>query len=336
MSQQALKLFISYSHADKKHHDNFIKHLASLKRSGCISAWSDRELIAGDNLDEEIKSELNSADIIAFLISPDFLNSFYCIEIELMETLNRLTDYQIRIVPIIVECCDWKDGVINQFVAIPPDGQPISKHDDANEAWLGVIQKIKKVREKLLEVRHEGGAPIIATKSFPEMSESFSEDIRSTEIVFSHQHKEVIHLDDVFVFPDMKLLIEEYDKLEAINNAERLTDLSKLDDRNIIIGDEQTGKTSLAKMLIRHYFQQGALPLYLDASSVRKTQLDKALSPSVKHQYILKNFDEFKRVSAKKILIVDDFHAIKLNEKYQGRFLELLEDAFDKVIIFFF
>src|SRR4051812_24643876 len=106
---EPLQLFISYSHADRVHLDNFTKHLISLKRSGTIKEWTDKELIAGDKLDEEIRDKLINSDIVAFLISIDFLNSYYCYEIELKEILERIKSNQpYRIVPIIVRSCDWK------------------------------------------------------------------------------------------------------------------------------------------------------------------------------------------------------------------------------------
>jgi hypothetical protein len=75
---EPLRMFISYSHADKNYLEHFIKHLVSLKRNGIIKEWTDKELIAGDRLDEEIRSNLINSDIVAFLISIDFLNSYYC------------------------------------------------------------------------------------------------------------------------------------------------------------------------------------------------------------------------------------------------------------------
>ena len=35
-----------------------------------------------------------------------------------------------------------------------------------------------------------------------------------------------------------------------------------------------------------------------------------------------------------KLLIIDDFHLAKLNQRFQGKFLELVSDKFDKVLIF--
>jgi hypothetical protein len=75
------RMFISYSHADAEYLTEFKKHLVSLKKNEIIKEWTDKELVAGDRLDEEIKNNLLNSDIVVFLISVDFLNSYYLDEV---------------------------------------------------------------------------------------------------------------------------------------------------------------------------------------------------------------------------------------------------------------
>ena len=49
--------FISYSHNDKYHFERFKTHLATLKRNNLIDNWSDIEIQAGQNIDNEIKNK---------------------------------------------------------------------------------------------------------------------------------------------------------------------------------------------------------------------------------------------------------------------------------------
>ena len=58
-------------------------HLAALRREGRIEEWFDREILAGDVLDHETSQELEQADLILLLISPDFIASDYCVERDL-------------------------------------------------------------------------------------------------------------------------------------------------------------------------------------------------------------------------------------------------------------
>ncbi len=166
---EPLNVFISYSHEDEGYRKEFLKHLVSLKRNCVISAWTDRELVAGDKLDKEIAEHLTSADIVVFLISVDFLNSVYAYEKELVETIERLDDYTSRIILVIVRPCDWKEAMLckssdiqgnvetietlRTFVAIPQDGKPVSSFSDKDEAWLSVTEELKKAIAKIHDLR---------------------------------------------------------------------------------------------------------------------------------------------------------------------------------------
>jgi len=122
-----LKMLISYSHADESFVHDFKTHLASLKRKQIVEEWFDRELTAGDKFDEEIRANLLSADLVAFMISADFLSSWYCYEVELKTTLDRIENGEVRIIPIIIRTCKWKDTTLADYLAATKDGRPISK-----------------------------------------------------------------------------------------------------------------------------------------------------------------------------------------------------------------
>jgi hypothetical protein len=81
-------LFFSYSHNDENLRDQMETHLAALKRQGVISAWHDRRITAGRELDQAINENLNAADVILLLISPDFIASDYCYEQEMVRAMS--------------------------------------------------------------------------------------------------------------------------------------------------------------------------------------------------------------------------------------------------------
>lgn len=70
-----VKLFYSYSHKDEELRNDLADHLFPLQRVGLIEVWHDREMLAGDAVDEEIASKLRSADLVLVLISPSFIRS---------------------------------------------------------------------------------------------------------------------------------------------------------------------------------------------------------------------------------------------------------------------
>jgi hypothetical protein len=136
-------LFFSYSHKDEALRDRLEVHLAALKREGAISTWHDRRIKAGDVLGQRIDENLTSADIILLLVSPDFLASDYCHEVEMQRALTRNAEGAARVIPVILRPCDWQHSPFANLLAAPADGKPITKWTNEDEAFLDVVQKIR-------------------------------------------------------------------------------------------------------------------------------------------------------------------------------------------------
>lgn len=136
-------VFFSYSHADENLRDRLEVHLSALKRQGAIEAWHDRRIKAGDNLTGAIHKELERADIILLLVSPDFINSDYCYDVEMKRALERHEADDARVIPIILRHCDWHSTPFGKLLAAPKDGKPIQSWPDLDEAFLDVVKAIR-------------------------------------------------------------------------------------------------------------------------------------------------------------------------------------------------
>lgn len=119
-----------------------------LKRQGLIDAWHDRRIVAGSELDNSIRSELEKADVILLLVSPDFLASDYCYDVEVKRAMERHDAGEARVIPIILRHCDWKSAPFGKLLAAPKDALPVRKWPDLDEAFLDVVQKIKDALPK--------------------------------------------------------------------------------------------------------------------------------------------------------------------------------------------
>lgn len=144
-----LKAFISYSHWDETFKDELIVHLANLKRQGKISTWQDRDIEAGAEWNAAIQEQLDTAEIILLLITPRFLASNYCFDLEMQRAVQRHSEGTSRVIPIVVKPCDWKDTPFSKLQVVPKDAKPITKWDDQDEAFLNVVQSIRKAVESL-------------------------------------------------------------------------------------------------------------------------------------------------------------------------------------------
>jgi len=143
------KLVFSYSHVDEALRDELEKHLMPLKRRRLISTWHDRRITAGAELHGEIGQHFEDADIILLLISPDFINSDYCYDVEVKHALKRHNKGEARVVPVILKTCDWHDLPFGKLMATPEDGYPISKFTHVDDGFYQVAQAIKSILKEL-------------------------------------------------------------------------------------------------------------------------------------------------------------------------------------------
>ena len=143
--------FLSYSHADEKALERLHKHLAVLKREGTLPTWSDNAIVAGDQLNGTISAQLEQSQIFVALVSPDYLASRYCYDKEFARALELAAAGRMRIVPVILEPCDWLSSPFKDFAALPKDGQPISGFTNPNNAYLNVVTGLRRI----IDVRGE-------------------------------------------------------------------------------------------------------------------------------------------------------------------------------------
>lgn len=152
-NSKALNLFISYSHIDELTKKELVKHMHPLQRLNLIEAWHDGKITAGKDLDEAIIKELNSADIIIMLISIDYLNSYYCIEIEMERAMERHGKGDCRVIPVILRSSMWQHMPFSKLKALPENAKAVSTWQDRDEALVSVAEGIRVVADELLSTR---------------------------------------------------------------------------------------------------------------------------------------------------------------------------------------
>lgn len=145
MDEKMVNIFYSYSHKDKVHKENMEKFLTILRREKIINEWSDKEILAGQNIQSEISAALAKADVVIFLISIDFLNSDACIQE--WDKANEVAKIENKkLISVILRECPWSDfSNMSESLALPYDGKPISLWDDLDSAWQDVYKGIKRV-----------------------------------------------------------------------------------------------------------------------------------------------------------------------------------------------
>jgi formylglycine-generating enzyme required for sulfatase activity len=156
MAQKPIEVFFSYSREDKPLRDKLEIALSSLKRHGVISSWHDRQILAGEEWKEEIDHHIKTADVILLLISPHFIASEYCYDIELPDAMARHDSGEACVVPILLRpVLAWKKFSFAKLQVYPSDGKPITKWTDEDDAFLDVAEGIQQAVEQLLEDRRQ-------------------------------------------------------------------------------------------------------------------------------------------------------------------------------------
>jgi hypothetical protein len=108
-----------------------------------ISAWHDRRLIAGTNIDIGINQDLDHADIILLLVSSDFLASDYCYGVEMTCALERHAAGEAHVIPVILRPCEWTYAPFGKLLAAPKDGKPVTKWTHPDDAFLDIARAIR-------------------------------------------------------------------------------------------------------------------------------------------------------------------------------------------------
>ncbi len=146
-----LKLFYCYEYQDKQLFRQLDAHLNPLKRDFQITTCSQYEVLAGTEIEKEIDTQLNTADIILLLISPAFIDSDYFYSREMEIALQKQKEGKVCVIPILLRPADWKHSHISKLQPLPANGKPVASWSQKDEALHDIALGIRKrlEREKL-------------------------------------------------------------------------------------------------------------------------------------------------------------------------------------------
>ena len=141
-----LKIFVSYSHKDMRYKNQLISHLKSLAVTHNIEVWQDGKISAGNSINNEILLQLSKSDIVLLLISPNYMSSYSCIEIELKKAIDKHNKGECIVVPVILSETIIDDSLsFANLLRVPDDGKPIQKFKPQNNGYVNAVAKIKQL-----------------------------------------------------------------------------------------------------------------------------------------------------------------------------------------------
>lgn len=140
-----LKAFITHSHEDKQKKKKLRTCLAVMERDSKLELQDDDDITAGGKASQEdILKEVAASDILLYLVSADSLASKNCNK-ELTEAVSA----ERRVIPIILESCDWLGDQLRNFEVLPDKGKPINKWKPQSDGWQNVVDGVREVVEEM-------------------------------------------------------------------------------------------------------------------------------------------------------------------------------------------
>ena len=290
-----IRLFVSYSHPDKRFIDSFLRHTAPLRDEYGVDMWFDGNIDAGDDFWQRIDEHLKDRDIICLFVSSYYLNSPACKK-EMQTAFDLRQSKGVSVIPIILSPCAWTDNrSISSKLAIPTDGVPVSKFSDQDDAWVNIYNSLKKV---VLSYKR------IKELSFDSKFVNFLED--ASLLTKAHGNKEELRMNDIFVSPELEYLDLEHEKRKKLKFDELVQDFS-IGQKIVLVGEDQSGKTTLAKAMMNGLKAKNFIPVYVkDEAELLQGDLEKRVYELFKSQYGVE--DAFIYDKDKIVPIVDDFH----------------------------
>jgi internalin A len=150
-NMEPLRLFLSYSHKDKKYVEELRKALKPAERNGLIQPWYDGEITPGEEWKPLIEQRLRNADIIVCQLSRDFLDSDFCVLNELETAIQRREEGEAGLVAYVLHDCDWKETKVAKFQVLPSEAKAIDGRSNKHKYWTEIADGIKAVVKKLRE-----------------------------------------------------------------------------------------------------------------------------------------------------------------------------------------
>ncbi|WP_019062650.1 toll/interleukin-1 receptor domain-containing protein [Streptomyces prunicolor] len=158
-SSLSCRVVLSYARLDEAHRQTFRKHVADLERSG-VHVFDDRDIPTGVDWEPVLFDEMERADIIVLLLTPNFVASEFCMDSELPIAERRWKAGECRLFPVNVAPFDVaKDSFLGRLQRTPSDKSLTEYRTAAPKQWREVARQLRKLVEGVSDARDRGAAP---------------------------------------------------------------------------------------------------------------------------------------------------------------------------------
>jgi len=247
------------------------------------------------------------------------------------------------------------EGNYTEFI----EGAVLQESNDDEESGFNlVLVDLESESQKILQYKWDGKIYSLVSKNNEWFSYKRSKQISKTvfkinsqfrQILndigasFTHPNKSELVLEDFFVYPALRELRidkrseEEQPVLDNIVNSTLLFEINDTENKVLLVGDDKSGKSSLCRMLYKHYYNNGYVPVSIEGNPINSTSIerfDRLVTRYYTEQYSNDTLEIFRQLdNQRKLLIIDDFDKSKLNTQYKPVLLNRINKCYPNIII---
>lgn len=167
----------------------------------------------------------------------------------------------------------------------------------------------------------------------------FQEWLVDAGAAFTHPEKGTLTLQDIFVYPT--LINRSYVTKSTTNEnaiaSEHVLEHILQQEQILILGSERSGKTTLSKALYLEFLHKQMPAVLIQGELIKshdKKSFMKLVEKAFQEQYDV-NFEQYQQLDKhSRILIIDDLHKCKINQKGLHILLDSIMSSFGKIVCF--
>lgn len=179
------------------------------------------------------------------------------------------------------------------------------------------------------------------------ISRKFSEDINKPGASYHFTNGQRAALNDIYVFPDLQeidlLAMNGKNKPAYINSETLFYDRIDAGFAMLIVGENDSGKTTLLKKFSAMAIDKNYIPIKLNGKTINSSSLDdfrKLVKSRFNYQYsdpdLGINFseDEYRQLDINRfIILIDDFDTVRLSDKYKQKLVKNILSVYKSVLL---
>jgi hypothetical protein len=161
------KVFVSYSHKDRRWLDSLCDHLGVLEQEGLIDVWADTRIGPGEDWRNTLDREMATARLALLLVSTPFLTSAFVRTEEVPRLFQQHESAGMTLYPLLVRHCLWEEvGWLSRMQIRPPNARPLASMRGAvRDACLANVARevasiVRADSRTLLHRAHEISLPV--------------------------------------------------------------------------------------------------------------------------------------------------------------------------------